>query len=178
MGELIEALILGIVQGLTEFLPVSSSGHLELMKYVLNDDSLAEQSMMTTVFLHFATALSTVIVFRKDILQLLRDIFTRQEGSEQARKFALFIIISMIPAALVGVFFDELLETLFHRKIILVSSLLLLTGILLLISERITVKKKNLSATSALIIGLSQACAILPGLSCLLYTSPSPRDRG
>ena len=165
MGELIEALILGIVQGLTEFLPVSSSGHLELMKYVLNDDSLAEQSMMTTVFLHFATALSTVIVFRKDILQLLRDIFTRQEGSEQARKFALFIIISMIPAALVGVFFDELLETLFHRKIILVSSLLLLTGILLLISERITVKKKNLSATSALIIGLSQACAILPGLS-------------
>ncbi len=166
MGEWIEAFILGVVQGLTEFLPVSSSGHLELMKYLLNDDSLAEQSMMTTVFLHFATALSTIVVFRKDITQLLVDILNRKmPGSNEARKFAGFIILSMIPAVFVGLFFDEILETLFHRKIVLVSALLILTGILLLVSERIKVKQNNLNLTSSFIIGLSQACAILPGLS-------------
>lgn len=166
MGEWIEAFILGVVQGLTEFLPVSSSGHLELMKYLLNDDSLAEQSMMTTVFLHFATALSTVVVFRKDIFQLLANIFSTQKprGGE-ARRFALYIIISMIPAVIVGLFFDELLETLFHRKIVLVSALLIVTGILLLVSERIKVKQNDLNLSSSLIIGLSQAFAILPGLS-------------
>ena len=165
MGEVIEALILGVIQGLTEFLPVSSSGHLELMKYILNDDSLAEQSMMTTVFLHFATALSTIVVFRKDIFNLIRKILSNAEGTGEARLFALFILISMIPAAIVGVFFDEILESLFQRRIILVSSLLIITGMLLLISERIKVKKKKLNASSAFIIGLSQACAILPGLS-------------
>ena len=166
MSELIEAFILGIVQGLTEFLPVSSSGHLELMKYILNDDSLAQQSMMTTVFLHFATALSTVVVFRKDIIRLMTDILVSgREGSTEARNFAFFIVISMVPAAVVGVFFDEILETLFHRKIILVGALLLITGLLLLLSERIQVQKKALNMSRAFIIGLSQAFAILPGLS-------------
>ena len=75
MEEIVEAIVLGIIQGLTEFLPVSSSGHLELAKFFLNDDSVAEQSMLMTVMLHGATALSTIIVFRKDVLEILRGLF-------------------------------------------------------------------------------------------------------
>jgi len=128
MWEYVEALVLGIVQGLTEFLPVSSSGHLEIMKFLLNDDSLAEQSMMTTVFLHFATALSTVVVFRKDILEILKNLFANNDKGE-ARKFAFYILISMLPAVFIGLFFEEILESFFHRKIFLVSLMLILTGI-------------------------------------------------
>jgi undecaprenyl-diphosphatase len=161
--ELIEALILGIVQGLTEFLPVSSSGHLEIVKYLLNDDSLAEQSMLTTVFLHFATALATVVVFWKDIFNIIKSIFTKEGNSE--RSFVVFIIISMIPAALIGVFFDDIIDSFFHRKIVFVGFMLLLTGFLLLLSERVKTKTKDIGIKEAIIIGVSQAIAILPGIS-------------
>lgn len=163
MMELIEALILGIVQGLTEFLPVSSSGHLEIVKYLLNDDSLAEQSMLTTVFLHFATALATVVVFWKDILNIIKSIFSKENNSE--RSFVVFIIISMIPAAFIGVFFDDIIDTFFHRKIVFVGFMLLVTGLLLLISERVKTKAKDIGIKEAIIIGVSQAVAILPGIS-------------
>ena len=142
MSELIEALLLGIVQGLTEFLPVSSSGHLEIMKFLLDDDSLAKQSMMTTVFLHFATALSTLVVFRSDILNLVKGIFSKENCD--SRTYTIYIILSMIPAVVIGLSCEDFLETFFHRKITLVSLMLIITGILLI---------------------------------CLLYTSPSPRDR-
>lgn len=164
MWEYLEALVLGIVQGLTEFLPVSSSGHLEIMKFLLKDDSLAEQSMMTTVFLHFATALSTVVVFRKDILKLISNIFTNEDKGE-ARKYALYILISMVPAVIIGLLFDEILESFFHQKIFLVSLMLIVTGIILFISERIEVQEKSITVFRAAIIGIAQAVAITPGIS-------------
>ncbi len=163
MSELLEALILGVVQGLTEFLPVSSSGHLEIMKYILNDDSLAEQSMLTTVFLHFATALATLVIFRKDVFEIIKGFFNASD--KFSRPFVLYIVISMIPAALVGVFFDDIIEVFFHRKIFLVGAMLIVTGILLWICERVRVQDKKLSLMSAFIIGLSQAVAIMPGIS-------------
>lgn len=163
MWELLEALVLGIVQGLTEFLPVSSSGHIELMKFLLDDDSLAEQSMMTTVFLHFATALSTIIVFRKDIIEIISGLFSKT--NPEHRRFSAYIILSMIPAAIVGVFFDEFIETFFHRKITLVSCMLIVTGFLLLLSEKIKVEQGPLTSMKAIIIGVAQAIAITPGIS-------------
>jgi len=163
MMELLEALILGVVQGLTEFLPVSSSGHLEIVKFIMNDDSLAEQSMLTTVFLHFATALATVVVFRKDILHIIKSVFSSSGNSE--RSFVIYIILSMIPAAIIGVFFDEIIETFFHKQIVFVGAMLLITGILLLVSERIRSQKKEIGTKESIIIGLAQAVAILPGVS-------------
>lgn len=163
MEGIFEAIVLGIIQGLTEFLPVSSSGHLELAKWILGDDSVASESMLMTVTLHAATALATIVVFRKDILEVLRDLFKFQwnEGS----KFALLIIVSMIPAAAVGVLFDDLLEALFNQQIALVAGMLLLTGLLLFLADRAKDTDKPVGWTEAIIVGLAQAVAILPGIS-------------
>ena len=98
-----EAIILGIVQGLTEFLPVSSSGHLELGKAILGDDSIPQESMLFTVVLHFATALSTMVIYRKEILNIIVGLF--QFNNNEAFQFSVKIIISMIPAAMIGVLF-------------------------------------------------------------------------
>lgn len=163
MGEIVEAVLLGIVQGLTEFLPVSSSGHIEIMKYILNDDAIAEQSMMTTVFLHFATAISTIIVFRKDIVSLISRFLRPQKSSD--RLFIWYILISMIPAVCIGLGFENLIETFFHRKIMLVGSMLIVTGIILYLSQRVVDTTKPIDSRSAFIIGIAQAIAILPGIS-------------
>ncbi|MEL6484022.1 MAG: undecaprenyl-diphosphate phosphatase, partial [Bacteroidota bacterium] len=109
--EIIDAIILGIIQGLTEFLPVSSSGHLELGKAILGADSLPEESLLFTVVLHFATALSTLVVFRKDVAEILKGLFQFKWNEET--RFSLKIIISMIPAALVGLFLEDFLEVFF-----------------------------------------------------------------
>jgi undecaprenyl-diphosphatase len=101
--DLLDSLILGIIQGFTEFLPVSSSGHLELGKAVLGDQSMPGESMLFTVVLHFATALSTLVVFRKDVVEILLDFFKFKWNSNT--QFVLKIIISMVPAGIVGVFF-------------------------------------------------------------------------
>jgi undecaprenyl-diphosphatase len=106
--EIIDAIILGIIQGLTEFLPVSSSGHLELGKAILGDDSIPEESLLFTVVLHFATALSTIVVFRKDVLDIFKGLF-QFKWNEEAQ-FAIKIIISMIPAAIVGFFLEDFME--------------------------------------------------------------------
>jgi len=163
MNELVEAVILGIIQGITEFLPVSSSGHLELVKYALGDTSIAEESMMTTVFLHFATALATIFVFKDDILTIIKQFFSKT--SDEGRNYVLIIIISMIPAAFVGFFMEEMIEALFHRRLALVGGCLIFTGFLLWVSEKIKPAKRNLNAFFAFIIGISQAVAILPGIS-------------
>ena len=164
MSELLEALILGIVQGLTEFLPVSSSGHLEIMKVLLDDDSLAEQSMLTTVVLHFATAIATLIVFRKDIWDLISGLF-RSDKRKFTINYFLLIVVSMIPAVIIGLGFEDAIESLFHRNMLLVGAMLLVTGGLLLLSEKIANTKKQLSIWNSLLIGISQAIAILPGIS-------------
>ena len=163
MGDVLRALILGIVQGLTEFLPVSSSGHLELTKWLFQDDSLAEESMLMTVTLHAATALATMVVFRKDIAEILRDLFAFDWNG--GTKFALLIIVSMVPAALVGLVFDDLLTTLFDRQVVLVAFMLIVTGLLLFLADRARRTDKSVGWSDAVLIGVAQAVAILPGIS-------------
>ncbi|GJM32445.1 MAG: undecaprenyl-diphosphatase [Saprospiraceae bacterium] len=161
--SLFEAIILGIIQGLTEFLPVSSSGHLELAKFFLGDKSLASESMLMTVSLHAATALSTIVVFWKDILQIFRGLFQFKWNEETA--FSLKIVVSMIPAALVGLIFEKQLEQLFDRQILLVALMLIITGILLYLADRAKQTDKKVGFGNALLIGIAQAIAILPGIS-------------
>lgn len=163
MSEEFIALILGIIQGLTEFLPVSSSGHLEIAKVLLNDQSVADESMLMTVVLHFATALSTVFIFRKDLGEIFKGLFKLQWNAET--KFSFKIILSMIPAAFVGVFFDDIIESLFSGNLLLVGAMLILTGLLLFLADKAKNTDKEVSFKHAIIIGISQAIAILPGIS-------------
>jgi undecaprenyl-diphosphatase len=163
LEEIIKSIILGIVQGLTEFLPVSSSGHLELGKAILGSDYSAEESMMMTVVLHFATALSTVVIFRKDVIEIIKGIFQFKWNEEF--QFSLKIVLSMIPAAVVGVMWDDVIEGFFNGQILLVGFMLILTGGLLFLADRAKNTDKKVSYSSALIIGVSQAIAILPGIS-------------
>ena len=158
-----EAIVLGIVQGLTEFLPVSSSGHLELGKVLLGDTSLPQESMMFTIVVHLATALSTLVVFRADVFQITKGLFGDLRGPEW--QFSLKIVLSMIPAALVGVLFSKELELLFDRQILLVGAMLWLTGILLFIADRAQNTERDVTYRHAFVIGLAQAIAILPGIS-------------
>ena len=157
-----EAFIVGIIQGLTEFLPVSSSGHLELAKALFGSEALPKESLLITVVLHFATALSTLVLFRKDILSIVKKTLS---GEAEARIFTLSIILSMIPAAFIGFFFEEVIDSLFSGNLVLVGSMLLLTALLLVIADRSSATKKPLNLKSAFIIGISQAIAILPGIS-------------
>ncbi len=159
----LEAIILGIIQGLTEFLPVSSSGHLELAKAIQGQDLTGESSMMMTVVLHFATALSTVVVFRKDITEIFKGLLQFKMNEEF--KFSVKIILSMIPAAIVGVLFDDILETFFHGQVLLVGVMLILTGLLLFLADRAKSTNINVSFGNAFWIGVAQAIAILPGIS-------------
>lgn len=159
----LEALILGIIQGLTEFLPVSSSGHLELSKFILGDTSLPEESLLMTVVLHAATAISTLVVFRKDVAEIFIGLF-QLKWNEQTI-FSLKIILSMIPAALAGIFLEEQIEALFGGRILLVGSMLIVTAILLFLADKAKTSKKGVGYWDAIIIGISQAIAIIPGIS-------------
>jgi undecaprenyl-diphosphatase len=163
MTEIIRAIVLGIVQGLTEFLPVSSSGHLELAKYILGDTSMAEQSLLMTVTLHIATALSTIVVFRKDIATIFKGLFAFRWNAET--EFSAKIVLSMIPAAFVGLFFEKEIEALFTRNILLVAAMLVVTGVLLLLAHRAKDTGKPVSFLNALLVGIAQAIAITPGIS-------------
>jgi len=162
MEAIIQAIILGIIQGLTEFLPVSSSGHLELAKVMTGYDQSASESMMMTVVLHAATALSTMVIFRNEIIEIVKGLFSFEKEHVE---FSGKIILSMIPAAIIGVMFDEQLEALFDRQILLVGVMLIVTGLLLFLADRAKNTTKKVSWSNALIIGISQAIAILPGIS-------------
>lgn len=162
MGELINAIILGIIQGMTEFLPVSSSGHIELGQAILGVD-FGDNEEKFSVILHLATALSTIVVFRKDILEILKGLF-QFKNNEQLR-FSLKIILSMIPAALVGLLFDEQIEQLFKGNILLVGLMLLVTGALLFLADKAKNTIKDVNFPNALLIGIAQMIAILPGIS-------------
>lgn len=159
---LLEAIILGIVQGLTEFLPVSSSGHLELIKALFGNDQLPEESMAFTVIVHFATALSTALVFRKDISSILSGLFS---NDRESISFSLKIILSMVPAAVVGVVFNDEIEALFGGQVLLVGAMLIITGLLLFLADRAKRTEKEVSTIDAIIVGVAQAIAILPGIS-------------
>lgn len=162
MNEL-TAFLLGIVQGLTEFLPVSSSGHLELAKALSSAQNLPKESLLFTIVLHGATALSTVVVFRKDIGELLKELLTFKPSP--SFYFSLYIVISMIPAALVGLLLEDLITSMFNQNILLVGAMLLFTGGLLFLADRAEASTRNINASSAVVIGFLQAVAILPGIS-------------
>lgn len=159
----LDAFILGVIQGLTEFLPVSSSGHLELGKAILGDTSVPEESLMFTVVVHFATALSTIVVFRKDIIEILSGLFSFKWNEET--QFSAKIVLSMIPAVIVGLFFEEQLEALFGGNIMLVGCMLLVTAVLLYFADRAKDTQKTVTFSNAFIIGVSQAVAMIPGIS-------------
>lgn len=163
MNELLLATILGIVQGLTEFLPVSSSGHLELAKYLLGDNSMPEQSLLMTVVVHFGTALSTVVIFWKDVVRIFESLFSFK-WDEQTR-FTVKIVLSMIPAAFVGLFFEDEIDSLFSQQLVLVGICLIITAALLLLADRARDTNKTVGYSHSIVVGLAQAIAILPGIS-------------
>jgi len=161
--DILDSIILGVVQGLTEFLPVSSSGHLEIGKAILGDNSVPEESLLFTVVLHFATALSTIVVFRKDILDIIKGFLSFKWNDDT--KFIIKIIVSMLPAVIVGLFFEEQLESLFGGNILLVGCMLLVTAMLLFLADKAKNTTKKVSFKNAFIIGISQAIAMIPGIS-------------
>jgi len=161
--DIVDAIILGIIQGLTEFLPVSSSGHLEIGREILNADLLASENLLFTIILHFATAISTIIVFKEDIINLIKGSIANSINGNH--KYLFKIIISMIPAVLIGLFFEEEIEILFTGNITLVGSMLIITGILLLLTKISKEKRRQISYSHSFIVGLAQAFAIIPGIS-------------
>lgn len=164
--ETLKALILGIVQGLAEFLPVSSSGHIELGKAVLGLEFDEDANLLFTVVVHLATVLSTIVVFRRDIAELLRGLLRFQWNEET--QFVAKIFLSMLPVAVVGIFFKDQVEALFNGDIAFVGAMLCVTGVLLFLTHYASRKGatgKPVGFQSAFIIGLAQAAAVLPGIS-------------
>ena len=163
MTEILNATLLGIVQGLTEFLPISSSGHLEIVTFMVGDDSHPHSSLFMTVVLHVATALSTIVVFRRDILDLIHGLLQFRLNDECL--FCMKIVLSMVPAVIVGLVWKQQIESLFNQNLTLVGSMLVVTGGLLLVADRSRNQDQPLNFWKALVIGVIQALAILPGIS-------------
>lgn len=166
--EWFQALILGLVQGLTEFLPVSSSGHLMLVKELLGVDG--EGFLDFTVAVHFATVLSTLVVFWKVIWDLLKGLFKFKYNDET--DYVCKILVSMIPVAVVGLLFKDKVESLFGDGVVVVGVCLLITAVLLFLSDFLTARinytnnyKNGISYWQALVVGVAQALAVAPGLS-------------
>ncbi len=157
---IIEAFILGIVQGLTEFLPVSSSGHIELGKAVLGTEDIG---IDFTVLVHVATALASVLVFRHSIQELLLGMLKMRYN--ESWEYSLKLLISSIPVAIVGLFFKDEVEALFQGRLPLVGSMLLVTAVLLFLTTLITRTGKSIGWHHAIIIGIAQMFAVMPGIS-------------
>ncbi len=157
----LEALILGLVQGLTEFLPVSSSGHLEIGKVLLNVE--VKEDLTFTVLVHFATVLSTITVFFRDIRHLGTGLFAFKWNEET--KYVSKILVSMIPVLIVGILFREEVESLFSGNLTLVGGALLVTALLLVSTQLVKAGNKKIPFLDALIMGIAQAAAVIPGIS-------------
>jgi undecaprenyl-diphosphatase len=160
MSEL-EAFILGLLQGFTEFLPVSSSGHLELGKALFGVE--AKDTLLFTVVVHGATVLSTLVVFRKDIWQLLTDSLSL--AWNDSMKYNVKLIISMVPVIFLGLFFKEEIEQFFEGRVVFVGSMLLITAALLASTYLRKKNTRNIDYLDGFIIGVAQAFAVLPGIS-------------
>ncbi len=157
----IEAFLLGLIQGFTEFLPISSSGHLELGSYFLGVNT--SNNLLFAIIVHGATALSTVVIFRREIGKLISDLFQFEwnQGTEYISKLA----ISMLPVGIIGVLFESKIESLFGGNIIFVASMLTITGLLLLSTQFIKSGSGEVTFSKSILIGFAQAIAILPGIS-------------
>ncbi|MDD3431318.1 MAG: undecaprenyl-diphosphate phosphatase [Bacteroidales bacterium] len=157
-----EAFLLGLVQGLTEYLPVSSSGHLEIGNYLLGTSG--KENLTFTVAVHFATVMSTVVVLWPEIWSLVKGFFKFKFNEET--QYVLKIFVSMIPVMLVGFFLKDQVEALFGNGLIVVGIMLLVTASLLAFSYFAKPRiKEKITWRDAFIVGIAQACAVLPGLS-------------
>ena len=160
--EWFEALILGVLQGLTEYLPVSSSGHLAIGSALFGIQG--EDNLTFTIAVHVATVLSTLVILWKEIGWIFRGLFKFEMNAET--KYVINILVSMIPIGIVGVFFKDYVEEIFGSGLLIVGCMLLLTALLLAFSYYAKPRlKENISMKDAFIIGLAQACAVMPGLS-------------
>jgi undecaprenyl-diphosphatase len=161
-----EALILGLLQGLTEFLPVSSSGHLEIGQALLGTSG--EENLTFAIVVHAATVLSTLVILWKEVAQLFRGTFTTPKWNED-KNYVAMILVSMIPVFVVGMFFKEQVEGLFGSGLLVVGICLCVTAVLLYFSEWLSKRRAGIGHEvgykDAIIIGLAQAVAVLPGLS-------------
>lgn len=160
--EWFEALILGLIQGLTEYLPVSSSGHLAIGSALFGIEG--EENLAFTIVVHIATVFSTLVVLWGEIAWIFKGLFKGRMNDET--RYVINIIVSMIPVGIVGVFFKDEVEAIFGSGLLIVGCCLLLTALLLAFSYYYKPKQKAaISMRDAFIIGLAQACAVLPGLS-------------
>lgn len=159
--NLFEAIILGLIQGLTEFLPVSSSGHLELGKYLFGIDH--EANFYFSIAVHGATVLSTLAVLRKEIWDLIKGVFRFAMNDETV--YVLKLIVSMIPVAVAGLFLKEIAEQFFTGNMISLGFEFLISALFLLLTLWVRPRERSIGYTDAFIIGLAQVLAILPGIS-------------
>lgn len=158
----LEALVLGLLQGLTEYLPVSSSGHLTIGSTLFG--MTGEESLSFTILVHVATVLSTLVILWKEIVWLLKGLFQFRWNNET--KYVVNILISMIPVGIVGLFFKDTVEEIFGSGLLIVGIMLLVTASLLAFAYYAKPRQKEtISKKDAFIIGLAQACAVMPGLS-------------
>jgi len=153
--SILQSIILGIIQGLTEFLPVSSSGHLVMIQRMFN---IGDSTLLFNISLHFATLIAVIIAFWEEVVKIIKKPFSRMTG---------FILLSMLPAMIVGILFKDLFEGLNQSGLSLGFGFII-TGVVLLVTSKITIGKRNLEKMKwydALIIGFAQAIAIVPGIS-------------
>ena len=160
MNEL-QALLLGLIQGLTEFLPISSSGHLEIGHVLFGVEG--ESSLLFDVVLHGATVLSTLVIFRKDIYELFKGLLQFKWNDET--QYVSKLIVSAIPVGIAGVLFEEQIESLFKGNLILVGSALLFTALLLGFANYARHGERKIKYLDAFIIGIAQMIAVIPGVS-------------
>jgi undecaprenyl-diphosphatase len=160
--DTLQAFILGLIQGLTEYLPVSSSGHLTIVSNLFGING--EENLAFTVAVHVATVLSTLVIFWKQIVWLFKDLFKFQWN--EGTRYVACIVVSMIPVGIVGVFFKDYVEDIFGSGLLVVGCMLLLTAFLLAFSYYAHPRQKEkIGFFDALVIGIAQACAVMPGLS-------------
>lgn len=160
--DILEAVLLGLLQGLTEYLPVSSSGHLVIASRLMGVE--AEQNLTFTIVVHVATVLSTIVVLWRELWWIVRGLFEFRLNA--ATRYALSILISMIPIGVVGIFFKDSVEAVFGSGVMIVGVMLCVTAVLLTFAYYARPRdKETVGPLDALIIGLSQAVAVLPGLS-------------
>ena len=160
----IEAILMGLVQGLTEYLPVSSSGHLAIGAALFGVDG--EQNLTFTIAVHVATVFSTLVILWREIVWILKGLFRWDGQLNKEQRYALAILVSMIPVGIVGVFFKDYVEEIFGAGLFVVGCCLLVTAALLIFSYYARPRhKEEISLKDAFIIGLAQAVAVLPGVS-------------